>query len=70
MTLRILSFFLTKDRVATENYDSLVRQEGVEQDIVIVSAKPVGFDNNFVYAVNQEYDLTIRVGLSIDLRRN
>lgn len=66
MTFNILTFYITKDIIDKECYGSVLRQEGVRQDVIVISAKKVGVGNNFVVEVPQEYPLPIRVGLSIN----
>ncbi len=66
MTYKILTFYLTKDTINQKCYESVMGQKGVEQDIIVVSARRIEIANNFVVKVPQEYPLPVRVGVSIN----
>jgi hypothetical protein len=64
--VRILTLYLAKDFVNQECYESILKQESVDQDLVVVSAKKIDVASNFVAEVPREYPLPVRVGLSIN----
>ncbi|MEM1510535.1 MAG: hypothetical protein QW291_09235 [Thermofilaceae archaeon] len=65
--MKILTLFLTKDKTTFiwENYKRVRNQKGVIQDIYVISAKPIGIENNIVVRVPQHFPVPIRIGLSI-----
>jgi hypothetical protein len=63
---RILTLYLAKDSINKKRYDSVRLQKGVEQKIIVVSAKKIEIPNNLVVEVPEKYPLPIRVGLSIN----
>lgn len=66
VTFNVLTVYMAKDVINEKCYNSVLRQEGVKQDIIVISAKKIEVANNFVADVPQEYPLPIRVGLSIN----
>ena len=62
----VLSLYITKDSVNKRCYESVLTQIGVEQDLVVVSAKRVNGLNNFVVEVSEDDPLPVRVGSSIN----
>jgi len=70
---RILTLFLTRDAstFVYKNYEKVKFQEGVEQEIYVVSAEPIPIENNIVVPVPRNYPLPIRIGVTINeaLRR-
>jgi len=65
---RILTLFLTKDDTTfvEENYERVRCQKSVDQDIYIVSAKPIGnAKNNIVIHVPEDLPVPLRIGLTI-----
>lgn len=65
--MRILTLFLTKDSstFVPKNYDAVLNQEGISQDVYVVSRKPVNVANNIVIPVDDSFPMPIRVGFSI-----
>ncbi|MEM3695961.1 MAG: glycosyltransferase family A protein [Candidatus Bathyarchaeia archaeon] len=62
----VLTLYITKDTIDQKCYDSVLKQKGVRQDVIVVSAKKIEVSNNFVVEVPQSYPLPVRVGLSIN----
>jgi hypothetical protein len=62
----ILTLYITKDSIDQKCYSSVLRQKGVKQNVIVVSARKIDVENNFVVEVSQSYPLPVRVGLSIN----
>ncbi|MHA1583355.1 MAG: hypothetical protein ACTSYM_12785 [Candidatus Baldrarchaeia archaeon] len=67
MKTKILTLFLTKDESTfiRENYERVKYQKEVDQDIYVISAKPIHIENNLVIQVPQNLPVPLRIGLSI-----
>lgn len=65
---RILTLYLTKDETTfiKENYESVKNQQGVNQDIFVISAKPLAIEKNIIIPMPQTLPLPIRIGLSLN----
>jgi len=59
--------FLTRDESTfiQENYKRVKNQKDVDQEVYVVSAKPICIENNLVIQVSQSLPVPIRIGLSI-----
>jgi hypothetical protein len=62
----ILTLYITKDSIDEKCYSSVLKQKGVKQDVIVVSARKIEVANNFVVEVPQSYPLPVRVGFSIN----
>ena len=51
---RILTLYLAKDSINKKRYDSVRLQKGVEQKIIVVSAKKIEIPNNLVVEVPEK----------------
>jgi hypothetical protein len=65
--MRVLTLFLTRDESTfiQENYKRVKNQKDVDQEVYVVSAKPICIENNLVIQVSQSLPVPIRIGLSI-----
>lgn len=70
MAVRVLTLYMCKDRshFKAENFASVAKQEGVEQEIFVVSAEPLDIEGlrSIVVPVRREWPLPIRVGYSVN----
>jgi hypothetical protein len=64
--MKILTLYLAKDHINKICYESVVNQQGVNQDIIVISAVKIDVPNNFVVKVPQDYPLPVRVAISIN----
>jgi len=66
---KILTLFLTRDASAFDynNYLRVLNQEGIDQDVYVVSAKPVPIKDNIVVEVPQHLPVPIRIGLTMNI---
>jgi len=65
----ILTLLLTKDP-STFNYNNylrILRQEGVKQDIYVISAEPVQVKDNIVIKIPQHLPVPIRIGMTVNI---
>jgi len=66
---KVLTFFLTKDSKTFSkiNYLRVLMQNGILQDVYVVSAEPVSVERNIVIKVPQHLPLPVRIGISINI---
>jgi len=66
---KILTLFLTRDASTFDynNYLRVLNQEGIDQDVYVVSAKPVPIKDNIVVEVPQHLPVPIRIGLTMNI---
>jgi hypothetical protein len=65
--MKVLTLFLTKDESTfiQENYERAKNQKDVDQEVYVISAKPIYIKNNIVIQVSQSLPVPVRIGLSI-----
>jgi transposase len=68
--MRVLTLYMCRDRghFKAGNFASVVEQEGVEQEVFVVSAEPLGVEGlrNVVVPVKRSWPLPIRVSYSVN----
>jgi hypothetical protein len=68
--MRVLTLYMCRNRghFKAENFASVVEQEGVEQEVFVVSAEPLGVEGlrNVVVPVKRSWPLPIRVSYSVN----
>ncbi|MEM4530236.1 MAG: hypothetical protein QXL14_01175 [Candidatus Aenigmatarchaeota archaeon] len=68
---KILTLYFTKDKSTfnPNNFERIVNQIGVEQEIYIVSREPINFKEfkNIVVHTNQDWPVPLRIGYSFNI---
>jgi len=65
-TMKILTLYLAKDSIDEICYNSVMKQQSVDQDIIVISTVKISIPNNFVVEIPQNFPLPVRVAISIN----